>query len=297
MSQELSDHRPASDAEEPAAGRTDPTAGPKTSADNSGEPVARAEKPAAPALPGDATCLSAYRAVRVLHILERRTGEGKGVAMPDIIEELEHPVDEAFPPVKASKKTVFSAVSALRAAGHAIEYRRATGYHLLTRKLPDEEIVRLLAMIDRNRTVPAETKRSMSLHLARLASADIIEHLEVDDGEKPKTAAPRKRVPRREIDARELLEQARGQAMPVVFDILPLPPAADTRRERCALQPIDIREQGGRAYLLGTVVAGGAENALRTVALDRMRNIECRLLDGSKLMAALDDPGDAAQVA
>lgn len=249
--------------------------------------------------PRDAACLSAYRAIRLLHILERRTGDGKGIAMADIIEELEHPGDEALLSVKAGKKAVFSAIAALRAAGYAIEYRRPTGYHLTTRRLPDEEIVRLLAMIDRNRTLSADIKRSMRLHLVAMASADISEHLEPENEEMDaRKAAPRRRTPRPLIGTRELLELAQGQAMPVVFDILPIGGAPDARRERCSLQPIGIREQDGQAYLLGTVVAGsGAEDALRTVNLDRMRNIECRLLDGSKLMAALDDTEDTEKVA
>ena len=240
--------------------------------------------------PRDSACRAAYRAIRVLRILERRTGEGKGVALADIIEELENPNDDTTPPVASGKKAVFAAIAALRAAGHTIEYRRASGYHLMSRSLTDEEIVRLLAMLDRNRTVPADIRRSTSLHLAALASADISEHLDFGEHKVRKRDEPKPGIPRADIDPRELLERAVAQAMPVSFDITVPNAATGIARERCAMQPIGIRDQRGRAYLLGTVLAGpSAEEALRTVALDRMRNIECRLVDGTKLMAALDE--------
>lgn len=243
--------------------------------------------------PKDAACVAAYRAVRVLHILERRTGEGKGITLGGIIEELECPELEATPPVRTGKKSLFTAISALRSAGHRIEYRRTTGYHLLSRSLPDEEIVRLLAIIDRNRTTPADIKRSMSLHLAALASADIVEHLDLGEEKAPVQPAPPKRAPRPTVDARVLLERAIAQAVPVIFDIASANAAAGNASERCVLQPVDIRDRNGASYVLGTVIqAQGAEDALRAVAIARMRNIECRLLDGSRLMAALDAEDD-----
>lgn len=313
MPQEPPNHRLDTETEDPAVepieltGPTDedaasPVTGP---ADEDAAALASAAGPvddpqplAATVLNRDATCLSAYRAVRLLHILERRTGEGVGISMADIIEELEHPGDGVTPPLKSSKKRVFSAIAALRAAGHTIGYDRATGYHLITRPLPDEEIVRLLAMVDRSRTLPTDIKRSMSRHLAAMASADISEYLEPRQEPAPPEPAPAQPAPPAAIGIRELLERAQGQAMPVAFDILPLRDTAGARRERCSVQPIDIREQDGRAYLLGIVVAGeGAEDALRTVAIDRMRNVECRLLDGSKLMAALDDTEEDREVA
>lgn len=265
-------------------------------ASRAGDPV-----PVAIATPGtpepkDASCVAAYRAIRVLHILERRTGEGKGISMTEIIEELEEPGLETTPPVRTGKKALFASISALRAAGYRIEHRRPTGYHLMTRTLPDEEIVRLLAIIDRNRTTPDEVKRSMSLHLAALASADIIEHLDLGETEAPAPAAPARRTPRPTVGARELVERAVAQAMPIIFDIVPA--SAGGGCKRCALQPVAIRDRGEAAYVLGTVIQGqGAEDALRTVALERMRNIECRLLDGSKLMAALDEGDDRIQAA
>lgn len=248
--------------------------------------------------PKDPACVAAYRAIRVLHILERRTGEGKGISIGGIIEELECPEVETTPPVRTGKKSLFTAISALRSAGYRIEYRRTSGYHLLSRSLPDEEIVRLLAIVDRNRTTPADIKRSMSRHLAALASADIIEHLDLGEEEAPAKPSPPKRVPRPTVDARELLERAIAQAVPVIFDIAPTGTVAGVTHERCALQPVDIRDRDDTAYVLGTVIqAQGAEDALRAVAVARMRNIECRLLDGSKLMAALDEDDDRTQAA
>lgn len=263
------------------------------------DPITARERPDGPKAPKDGARQTAYRVIRLLRILERRTGEGKGIEMPDIIAELEDPADGVTAPVSAGKRAIFAALSALRSAGYRIEYRRPTGYHLMTRPLSDEEIVRLLAMLDRNRSIPADVRRSMSLHLAAMASADISEHLDFAEPEDPaSTAEPKKRVPRPDIGPRELIERAIAQAMPVLFDILPARARAGAARERCAMQPIAIREQGGHAYLLGAVVQSqGAEDALRTVRLERIRNVECRLVDGTKLIAALDGAEDEAPTA
>ena len=101
-----------------------------------------------------AASMAAYRAVRILQLLSENTGEDKAMLSDELIRRLAHPDDPARMPISAARRSIYTAISALRHAGYEIEYKRGVGYKLLTRPLTDEEIIRLHGMVMRNRSTP-----------------------------------------------------------------------------------------------------------------------------------------------
>lgn len=112
-----------------------------------------------------AASMAAYRAVRILQLLSENTGEDKAMLSDELIRRLAHPDDPARMPISAARRSIYTAISALRHAGYEIEYKRGVGYKLLTRPLTDEEIIRLHGMVMRNRSTPIAIRKSMAQHL------------------------------------------------------------------------------------------------------------------------------------
>ena len=200
-------------------------------------------------------------------------------------------------PISAARRSIYTAISALRHAGYEIEYKRGVGYKLLTRPLTDEEIIRLHGMVMRNRSTPIAIRKSMAQHLVAMASADVRGYLDTPEpapsaGSKATKAT---RTPIKRIDTCELVEQAIDHGTTVSFDISSVTARGETEVARMTLRPFAIRQRDGISYLLGTVYdARGADDTLRTVEIGRMRNVTTRLLDGKKLFAALDEEEDAS---
>lgn len=239
-----------------------------------------------------AASLAAYRAVRILQILSEHTGEDKALLPDELVEHLAHPDNPAQMPISAARRSIYTAISALRHAGYEIEYKRGVGYRLLTRPLTDEEIVRLHGMVMRNRSTPIAIRKRMAKHLVNMASVDVRGYLNepepvpVVSGTSAKNARPS--VPR--IDTCELIEQAIDQGTSVSFDLLTPAPYGQDEAIRMTIQPFAIKQRDGVSYLLGTVHdARGIDDTLRTVEVSRMKNVCTRLLDGKKLFAALGD--------
>ena len=242
-----------------------------------------------------AASMAAYRAVRILQLLSENTGEDKAMLSDELIRRLAHPDDPARMPISAARRSIYTAISALRHAGYEIEYKRGVGYKLLTRPLTDEEIIRLHGMVMRNRSTPIAIRKSMAQHLVAMASADL-------DTPEPAPSAGSKvtkatRTPIKRIATCELVEQAIDHGTTVSFDISSVTTHGETEAARMTLRPFAIRQRDGISYLLGTVYdARGADDTLRTVEIGRMRNVTTRLLDGKKLFAALDED-DASSAA
>lgn len=247
-----------------------------------------------------AASMAAYRAVRVLQLLSENTGEDKAILSDELIRRLSHPDDPARMPISAARRSIYTAISALRHAGYEIEYKRGVGYKLLTRPLTDEEIIRLHGMVMRNRSTPIAIRKSMAQHLVAMASADVRGYLDTPEpvpsaGSKATKAT---RTPIKRIDTCELVEQAIDHGTTVSFDISSVTARGETEVARMTLRPFAIRQRDGISYLLGTVYdARGADDTLRTVEIGRMRNVTTRLLDGKKLFAALDEEDDASSAA
>ena len=125
-----------------------------------------------------AASMAAYRAVRILQLLSENTGEDKAMLSDELIRRLAHPDDPARMPISAARRSIYTAISALRHAGYEIEYKRGVGYKLLTRPLTDEEIIRLHGMVMRNRSTPIAIRKSMAQHLVAMASADVRGYLD-----------------------------------------------------------------------------------------------------------------------
>ena len=233
--------------------------------------------------------MAAYRAVRILQLLSENTGEDKAMLSDELIRRLAHPDDPARMPISAARRSIYTAISALRHAGYEIEYKRGVGYRLLTRPLTDEEIIRLHGMVMRNRSTPIAIRKSMAQHLVAMASADVRGYLDAPEpapsaGDKSTKAT---RTPVKRIDACELIEQAIDHGTTVSFDISSVTARGEVEVARMTLRPFAIKQRDGISYLLGTVYdARGADDTLRTVEIGRMRNVTTRLLDGKKLFAA-----------
>ena len=210
-----------------------------------------------------AASMAAYRAVRILQLLSENTGEDKAMLSDELIRLLAHPDDPARMPISAARRSIYTAISALRHAGYEIEYKRGVGYRLLTRPL----------------------------------TADVRGYL---DAPEPAPSAGGKstkamRTPVKRIDTCELIEQAIDHGTTVSFDISSVTTRGETEVARMTLRPLAIKQRDGISYLLGTVYdARGADDTLRTVEISRMRNVTTRLLDGKKLFAALDEEDDAS---
>lgn len=246
-----------------------------------------------------AASMAAYRAVRILQLLSENTGEDKAMLSDELIRRLAHPDNPARMPISAARRSIYTAISALRHAGYEIEYKRGVGYRLLTRPLTDEEIIRLHGMVMRNRSTPIAIRKCMAQHLVAMASADVRGYL---DAPEPAPSAGGKstkatRTPVKRIDACELIEQAIDHGTTVSFDISSVTARGEVEVARMTLRPFAIKQRDGISYLLGTVYdARGADDTLRTVEIGRMRNVTTRLLDGKKLFAALDED-DASSAA
>ena len=244
--------------------------------------------------------MAAYRAVRILQLLSENTGEDKAMLSDELIRRLAHPDDPARMPISAARRSIYTAISALRHAGYEIEYKRGVGCKLLTRPLTDEEIIRLHGMVMRNRSTPIAIRKSMAQHLVAIASV-------------PTFALPRYTRTRskrrqqgyqgnahahqahRHVRARRAGHRLTGTT--VSFDISSVTTRGETEAARMTLRPFAIKQRDGISYLLGTVYsARGADDTLRTVEIGRMRNVTTRLLDGKKLFAALDED-DASSAA
>ena len=229
-----------------------------------------------------AASMAAYRAVRILQLLSENTGEDKAMLSDELIRRLAHPDDPARMPISAARRSIYTAISALRHAGYEIEYKRGVGYKLLTRPLTDEEIIRLHGMVMRNRSTPIAIRKSMAQHLVAMASADVRGYLDTPE---PAPSAGSKAT------------QAIDHGTTVSFDISSVTTRGETEAARMTLRPFAIKQRDGISYLLGTVYdARGADDTLRTVEIGRMRNVTTRLLDGKKLFAALDED-DASSAA
>ena len=223
-----------------------------------------------------AASMAAYRAVRILQLLSENTGEDKAMLSDELIHRLAHPDDPARMPISAARRSIYTAISALRHAGYEIEYKRGVGYRLLTRPLTDEEVIRLHGMVMRNRSTPIAMRKSMAQHLVAMASADVRGYL---DAPEPAPSADSKstkaaRTPVKRIDACELIEQAIDHGTTVSFDISSVTARGDVEVARMTLRPFAIKQRDGISYLLGTVYdARGADDTLRTVEIGRMRNV------------------------
>ena len=239
-----------------------------------------------------AASLAAYRAVRILQVLSDHTGEDKALLPDELAEHLAHPDNPAQMPISAARRSIYTAISALRHAGYEIEYKRGMGYRLLTRPLTDEEIVRLHGMVMRNRSTPIAIRKRMAKHLVDMASVDVRGYLNAPEPAPVISGAPAKgtKPPVTRIDACELIEQAIDQGTSVSFDLLGYGPHGTDEAIRVTIQPFAIRQRDGISYLLGTVHDDRViDDTLRTVEVNRMRNVCTRLLDGKKLFAALDE--------
>ena len=239
-----------------------------------------------------AASLAAYRAVRILQVLSEHTGEEKALLPDELVEHLAHPDSPAQMPIPAARRSIYTAISALRHAGYEIEYKRGVGYRLLTRPLTDEEIVRLHGMVMRNRSTPIAIRKRMAKHLVDMASVDVRSYLDVPEPTPVISSTPAKgaRPTAPRIDACELIEQAIDQGTTVSFDLVTSALHDTDEAIRMTIQPFAIKQRDGISYLLGTVHdARGIDDTLRTVEIGRMKNVCTRLLDGKKLFAALDE--------
>lgn len=113
--------------------------------------------------------------------MSENTGEDKAILSDELIRRLSHPDDPARMPISAARRSIYTAISALRHAGYEIEYKRGVGYKLLTRPLTDEEIIRLHGMVMRNRSTPIAIRKSMAQHLVAMASADVRGYLDTPE--------------------------------------------------------------------------------------------------------------------
>ena len=68
-----------------------------------------------------AASMAAYRAVRILQLLSENTGEDKAMLSDELIRRLAHPDDPARMPISAARRSIYTAISALRHAGYEIE--------------------------------------------------------------------------------------------------------------------------------------------------------------------------------
>ena len=247
-----------------------------------------------------AASMAAYRAVRILQLLSENTGEDKAMLSDELIRRLAHPDDPARMPISAARRSIYTAISALRHAGYEIEYKRGVGYKLLTRPLTDEEIIRLHGMVMRNRSTPIAIRKSMAQHLVAMASADVRGYLDTPEpapsaGSKATKAT---RTPIKRIDTCELVEQAIDHGTTVSFDISSVTTRGETEAARMTLRPFAIRQRDGISYLLGTVYdARGTDDTLRTVEIaEGCTHLGYRAFGNCKALEKITIPATVRQI-
>ncbi|MFR3909546.1 MAG: hypothetical protein ACLTXV_09305 [Collinsella sp.] len=155
-----------------------------------------------------AASMAAYRAVRILQLLSENTGEDKAMLSDELIRRLAHPDDPARMPISAARRSIYTAISALRHAGYEIEYKRGVGYKLLTRPLTDEEIIRLHGMVMRNRSTPIAIRKSMAQHrLPWRAPTFAATSIHPNRSKRRQQATKATRTPIKRIDTCELVSR------------------------------------------------------------------------------------------
>ncbi len=243
--------------------------------------------------------ISAFRALRVLEILQDETDEACTLTAEELARCLREPHVPGLPPVPSDCKAVYTAVTCLRALGYDIRNRGREGYSLATRAFANDDLAAIIDAVEGAPTVSRAQARRCTGKLLALGTPTFRREfrlLRENAVREAKTAQPE--PPRVQRDPRELALTAIDERLELAIEIEPQRRTAseastnetsvlsDAKRLRCRIMPADLAEHDGTLYLRG-LVAGehGAAPILRTFRLDRLVSLSAQLPTGELAFA------------
>ncbi len=249
--------------------------------------------------------VSAFRALRVLEILQNETDDTCAITANELAQRLREPNVPGLPSVPSDCKAVYTAVTCLRALGYDVRNRGRQGYSLATRVFTHDE---LAAIIEAVEGAPALSRARAHLCTDKLLTLGTPSfrrefHLlqENSAAAEQQEAAP----PRVQYAAQDLVCTAIEQRLELAIEIAPQPQhpgpqtaAAATRTQyealNCRVVPTELTEREGVLYLRGLAMGErGSAPAARTFRLERLTAISAQLPTG-ELAVAVRNETDAA---
>lgn len=112
---------------------------------------------------------AAYRALRVLQVLETQTDRNNPITAAELIAMLTHG-DEQAPAITACRKSVYGIIGALRATGYTIKSRGNRGIYLASRCISDADLFTIAQAITRYDAIPLQKRTQLVAQIIALGT-------------------------------------------------------------------------------------------------------------------------------
>lgn len=241
--------------------------------------------------------ISAFRALRVLEILQNETDDACALTAGELARRLREPDVPGLPPVPSDCKSIYTAVTCLRALGYDIRNRGRQGYSLATRTFAHDELATIIDAVEGAPTVSRAQAHLCTDKLLTLATPSFRREFRLQrENAEHEGRASQPEPSRVERDACELALTAIEERLELAIEVEPARPAATDatadhaaphrERLRCRIAPAELTEHAGALYLRGLVVGErGAAPVLRTFRLDRLTSLSAQLPTGELAVA------------
>lgn len=239
---------------------------------------------------GQAAC----RALRVLQILNERSGPSDLVPYDEIVSELTEPSIDGVPAIPTERRSLFTAMSSLRAVGIDVIGIPREGYGLARHAFSDEQATQLASLIQRADDLGSRKREALLASLMHCISPSARNAIETERNAR-KTPAPDSPVPEQRLqmmDARSLIERAIRDELVITYEVKEPEPAVSflnphSRRPQM-LKPVQLIDRYGSTFVSGTIVtAHKGEPCSKTVMLSRLRSLVALEENGTLLIGDL----------
>ena len=216
---------------------------------------------------------AAYRALRVLQVLETQTDRNNPITAAELIAMLTHG-DEQAPAITACRKSVYGIIGALRATGYTIKSRGNRGIYLASRCISDADLFTIAQAITRYDAIPLPTASVKDEHETSEAYEKVLLH-----------------------PIEELIGLAISESWVLTAEIEPagnndsaVPPCA--RRERIKFEPLRVVAEHDATYVVGTTtLCDNGACSSKVIGTDRIRSLTARDDRGAIHIARSGDSG------
>lgn len=243
--------------------------------------------------------ISAFRALRVLEILQNETDDTCTITAGELARRLREPDAPGLPPVPSDCKSVYTAVTCLRALGYDIRNRGREGYSLATRAFEHDELATIIEAVEGAPTVSRAQAHLCTDKLLALGTPTFRREFRLlRENAAREGKDPRPEPPRVQRDPRELALAAIEERLELAIEFEPrrradaavnadtAPALPNSRHLRCRIIPAELTECAGAFYLRGLMVGeSGAAPVLRTFRLDRLISLSAQLPTGEIAVA------------
>lgn len=243
---------------------------------------------------------AAYRALRVLQVLETQTDRNNPITAAELIAMLTHG-DEQAPAITACRKSVYGIIGALRATGYTIKSRGNRGIYLASRCISDADLFTIAQAITRYDAIPLQKRTQLVAQIIALGTPTL--KTEVCERRMPtasvkdehETSEAYEKVLLHPIE--ELIGLAISESWVLTAEIEPagnndsaVPPCA--RRERIKFEPLRVVAEHGATYVVGTTtLCDNGACSSKVIGTDRIRSLTARADRGAIHIARSGDSG------